>query len=221
MTGRVAAQPLLLCDLAMKTALAVLLIVALLWPHLPQFEGDGHAFWRAVTYPIILLLVPVGWGIFGHTRADEYPYGLDLLLPLPLVIDTAAPSLYHRIDWWDKFMHVVSWSVLVGASVLVLSWLRLDRALVASLAVGIGMVTAAVWELWEYFVWVRNSPELIKSEYSDTVGDLTCDLVASVLAVAVTLLLVPWWTTRRGRAKLEPSATGGTVESVPSELVGR
>ena len=112
-------------------------------------------------------------------------------------------------------MHVVSWGVLGAAAVLLLSWFRLDRALVAGLAVGIGVLIAVVWELWEYLVWVRHSPDLVKMEYADTLGDLTCDLAASVLAVALTLVLA----TRRERVKLQGPTTIDSVES-PSELVG-
>ena len=61
-------RPLLLFDLAMKTALVGLLVLAVLWPHLPQFEGDQYAVWRALTYPISLLVVPASWAILGRAR---------------------------------------------------------------------------------------------------------------------------------------------------------
>jgi hypothetical protein len=183
-------RPLLLLDLAMKAVLVSLLALAVLWPQLPQLEGDGYAAWRALIYPISLVVVPLSWAVFGRPRAEPFPYGVDLLVPLPLVIDVAAPRLYHTVDWWDKFMHGVSWSVLGSVSVLVLSWFRPSRALAGGLALGIALLTALLWELWEYLVWVRPSPELLETEYSDTVGDLGCDLAASALAVTLTLLVI-------------------------------
>jgi hypothetical protein len=200
-------SPLLLSDLALKAALIALLLVPLVWPDLPQFDGDSHSAWRALTYPICLVVVPAGWSAFRRRTSGTYPYELDLLLPVPLLLDAAAPTLYHRVDWWDKLMHVVAWSTLSAACVLLLSRRRVRYTTAAALAAGFGLLTAVLWELWEYAVWVRNSPELMQTEFSDTSADLLCDVAAIALGLVVTLLL----TTRRERSHIEPATTAASL----------
>jgi len=215
MTGA-AVRPVLLFDLALKAALVGLLVLAVSRPHLPQLEGDGYAIWRALTYPISLFVVPVGWALFGRARAERFPYELDLLVPVPLLVDVAAPRLYHSVEWWDKLMHVVSWGVLGAVCVLMLSWFRLRRVVVAGVAVAIGLFIAGLWESFEYFVWVRPSPDLLETEVADTFGDLVCDLAALLLAVVLTLLL----TTRGERVRREPGTSPDGGEASPMGLVG-
>ncbi len=50
--------------------------------------------------------------------------------------------------------------------------------------VGFGAVTAILWELGEYFAFIRNSPEL-STAYTDTLGDLALGLSGSTLAAAI------------------------------------
>ncbi len=47
--------------------------------------------------------------------------------------------------------------------------------------VGFGAVTAILWEIAEYFAFIRNSPELATA-YADTLGDLALGLAGSCLA---------------------------------------
>lgn len=204
----------LLADLALKAALIALVLVALLWPDLPQFDGDNHATWRALTYPISLVIVPVGWKVFGRKGSRRYPYELDLLLPVPLVIDAAAPALYHSVAWWDKLMHIVTWSSLAAASVLLLTRCRVERATAAAFAVGFGLSTAVLWELWEYVAWVRNSPALMQTEFADTLGDFLCDLAAIAFGIVATWLLreAPGGWANRNRAFLAPMPSQRATE---------
>ena len=46
---------------------------------------------------------------------------------------------------------------------------------------GFGAVTAILWEVAEYFAFIRHSPELATA-YSDTLGDLALGLTGSVSA---------------------------------------
>ena len=50
-----------------------------------------------------------------------------------------------------------------------------------ALVVGFGAATAILWEIAEYFAFIRVSPEL-DTAYVDTLGDLTLGLAGSVLA---------------------------------------
>jgi hypothetical protein len=57
-----------------------------------------------------------------------------------------------------------------------------------ALVVGFGGVTAILWEIGEYFAFIRNSPELATA-YRDTLGDLALGLSGStVTAVAAVAL---------------------------------
>ena len=53
-------SPLFWANLAVKAALLALLLLAVVRPDLPQFEGKGMAT-RVLTYPLAALLVPVAW----------------------------------------------------------------------------------------------------------------------------------------------------------------
>ena len=50
-----------------------------------------------------------------------------------------------------------------------------------ALVIGFGAATAILWEIAEYFAFIRVSPEL-DTAYVDTLGDLTLGLAGSVLA---------------------------------------
>ena len=47
--------------------------------------------------------------------------------------------------------------------------------------IGFGAVTAILWEVAEYYAFIRHSPEL-DTAYTDTLGDLALGLTGSVLA---------------------------------------
>jgi hypothetical protein len=177
-------------DLAVKALLIGLLVLAVARPDLPQFEGKAM-LGRALTYPIAALIVPVTWWLLSRSRPREYPYALDILLVLPFLIDVLgnATNLYDTISWWDDLNHFVNWAILVSAFGQLLLRLRLDRWVVAGLAIGFGAVTAILWEFAEYYTFIRNSPE-VRTAYTDTLGDLALGLSGSVVAalIAVTVL---------------------------------
>lgn len=177
--------------MAVKAALLGLLLFGVFAPDLPQFEGKAW-LGRALTYPIALVIVPVGWAI-ARRRRDRpvaYPYVMDILVALPFLIDTAgnAANLYDTIDWWDDANHFVNWAILVAAFCQLLIRLPLGALAGWAIAVGFGAVTAILWEIGEYFAFIRNSPEL-DTAYTDTLGDLSLGLGGSVLAATLTFAL--------------------------------
>src|SRR5687767_1202222 len=101
-------RPLLLLDIVVKVATVALLAWAVLNPDLPQFSGKAFTG-RALAYPIALLLLPIGWWLFGRSRMS-FPVVADILLGLPFLIDVAgnAANLYDTIDWWDDANHFVN-----------------------------------------------------------------------------------------------------------------
>ena len=193
----------LLIDLAVKGLLLGLLLLAVVQPDLPQFEGKAMGG-RALTYPIAVLVVPVAWWLVRRRRGRPvaYPYALDVLVTLPFLIDTVgnALDLYDSIDWWDDLNHFVNWGLLTAGFGQLLLRLRLTPAVVFGLCVGFGAATAILWEIGEYFAFIRNSDEL-ETAYTDTLGDLALGLSGSVVAAVVTAALVK----RRSTRGLDPA----------------
>lgn len=174
-------------DVAVKLALVALLAFGA-FSGLERF--DGKAFeWRLLGYSVAALLVPAVWWARG--RRQPYPYLVDILFVLPFLIDTAgnALDLYDSIDWWDDANHFVNWALLSGAFAAALwrTTVRGRRLELFALVVGFGGVTAILWELGEYFAFIRDSPELATA-YTDTLGDMTLGLGGATLAAAIAVL---------------------------------
>ena len=176
-------------DIGLKLALIGLLLMAVLFPHLPQFEGKAMGG-RALAYPLSVLLVPAVW--FVWFRRYPYPIAIDILIVLPFLIDTAgnALDLYDTIEWWDDANHLVNWAILTAGAAVALSYLPLGRLNRFALGVGFGAVTAIGWELAEYITFIRNSPELATA-YTDTLGDLLLGTIGAILGSAVVAWLLP------------------------------
>lgn len=178
--------PILWLDLASKAALVALLIFAVIRDDLPQFQGKAMAG-RAMTYPIATLLVPLLFMLVRRTgRRPAYPYGLDITLGLPFLIDTAgnALNLYDTITWWDDANHLINWGILAAGFGLFLVMRPVGQLSAAGLTVGFGAVTAIAWEYAEYITFIRHSPEL-QTAYTDTLGDLGLGLFGSIIAAVV------------------------------------
>ena len=123
---------------------------------LEQFEGKAFG-WRLLAYPLATLVVPVGWWLAG--QRPPYPYGADILITLPFLVDVTgnALDLYDSISWWDDFNHFLNWALLTGG-VAALCCGRGSAALeLAALAIGFGAVAAILWEFAEYFAFIRGS----------------------------------------------------------------
>ena len=165
--------------LAVKAALICLLAFGA-FSGLQQFEGKGF-LWRLATYPIAALVIPVIWAL--RSRRSAYPYATDVLLTLPFLIDTAGNTLdlYDTIRWWDDANHLVNWALLSGAIGVLVRRTRAGSWETLALVIGFGAVTAILWEIAEYFAFIRNSPEFATA-YADTLGDLALGLAGSCLA---------------------------------------
>jgi hypothetical protein len=174
-------------NLAVK-ALFVGLLAFGAFSGMEQFEGKAFG-WRLVFYPIAAIVVPLGWWIAGKPK--PYPYALDILLVSPFLVDVLGNTfdLYDSIEWWDDLNHFVNWGLLslaVGQLVLRFGLPRIETAVII---VGVGAVAAILWELGEYFAFIRNSDEL-DTAYTDTLGDMMLGLSGSVVgALATTTVL--------------------------------
>ena len=169
-------------DLAVKVTLVLLLAFGA-FSGLERFAGKAFG-WRLVGYSVAALLVPAIWAARG--RRGSYPYTADTLFVLPFLIDTIgnALNLYDTIDWWDDANHFVNWALLSGAVATVLLRTHVGKAELFSLVVGFGAITAILWEIGEYFAFIRNSSELATA-YTDTLGDLSLGLSGSTFTAAI------------------------------------
>ena len=174
-------------DLAVKGALIALLALAVLGPDLPQFEGKAMEG-RALTYPVATIVVPLSWWVFA--REQQFPFAIDTFLVLPFLIDIAgnALDLYDQVWWWDDVNHFVNWAFLAAAVTLAVLPSRLPAWATIGFGCGMGAVTAILWEVAEYFTFIRNSPEL-DTAYTDTLGDLSLGLTGSLCSAVI---VVAW-----------------------------
>jgi hypothetical protein len=150
---------------------------------------------RALTYPLAAIIVPVVWWVRGRA--------LVVSLCARRAARAAVPHrrrrqrgepLRHR-DWWDDANHFVNWAIVVAAFGQLLLRLRIGRWEAFGLAVGFGAVTAMLWELAEYYTFIRHSSEL-RTAYTDMLGDLALGLGGSVLAATITVTLLWSWKNR-------------------------
>ena len=169
-------------DVAVKLSLVLLLAFGA-FSGLERFAGKAFG-WRLVGYSLAALVLPAVWAARG--RRSQYPFLADTLFVLPFLIDTIgnALDLYDTVDWWDDANHFVNWALVSGAVAVVLVRMRIDRWQLFGLVVGFGAVTAILWEIGEYFAFIRNSPELATA-YTDTLGDLALGLSGTTLTAAI------------------------------------
>jgi hypothetical protein len=177
-------------DVVVKLATTALLVFAALHPEWQQFAGKAMGA-RAVAYPLGLLVLPVGWWFLRRRTGRQYPALADLLISVPFLVDTAgnALDLYDAVVWFDDACHLVNWAFLLGGLAVSLPrwlhpWARLG------LTVGLGSTTALLWEIGEYYAFLRDSPELATA-YTDTLGDMVLGTTGSLLAGLIVLRLRP------------------------------
>jgi hypothetical protein len=181
--------PIFWFDIASKIALVGLLLFAVVRDDLEQFQGKAMEG-RALTYPLSTLVVPIIYFFVRRSgRRAFYPYGLDIVLGLPFLIDTAgnALDLYDTVEWWDDANHLVNWAILTFGFGLFLLRLPIGKLSVAGLVAGFGGLSAIVWEFAEYITFIRDSPER-ETAYTDTLGDLLLGTAGSVISA----MLIAW-----------------------------
>ena len=171
-------------NLAVKVLLVLLLLHAVVFPDLPQYDGKGIVP-RLIFYPTSIWLVPLVWWLVWHRRGRTlpYPHLIDLCVALPFTIDTAGntANLYDTIDWWDDLMHFVTWVPwVVAAGLVVRERVHLRRLDVFAITLGFGAVTHIVWEVLEYLAFIRNNDNELAGAYTDTIGDLVMSLAGSI-----------------------------------------
>jgi hypothetical protein len=171
------------------------LLLATLAPHLPQFEGKAFGA-RLVFYPLMMLLTPVAWIVVSRRRGITAPppwWGC-ALIAAPFLVDVTGNTLdlYDSIWWWDDANHFGNWLLLcLGIGLLLERGGVRPRWALALLITGVGSLLAILWELGEWYTFIRHSSELATA-YEDTLGD---EALGSLGGLAAALLLV-WWRAR-------------------------
>jgi hypothetical protein len=168
---------------ALVLAVTVAELVAAVVVPAEQFDGKGWGV-RLVVYPALMLLAPaLWWATRGRSGATDPPYGAFTLLMLPFFSDTTANwlDLFRDVGWWDDVSHFVHWFLLgAGLALLLAPYVRPRWALVP-LVGGAGAMLALLWELGEYWVFIRHGTES-GGAYRDTLGDQTLGTAGSLLA---------------------------------------
>jgi hypothetical protein len=171
---------------AVLAATLVQLVVAAFVPGLPQFEGKGFGA-RLALYPVMMLLVPALWWWRSRDRSRP-PWAGFTLVMTPFLVDVTGNTLdlYDQVVWFDDACHLVNWFLLTLGLALVVradlvrpAWARL------LVLVGGGALLAVVWEVGEWFAFIRFGTELATA-YQDTLGDQVLGTTGSLLA-ALTL----------------------------------
>ena len=171
------------------------LAVAAFVPNLEQFEGQGFGA-RLVAYPVMMLALPVGYWAWSRRQRAEHPTPWDAyaLIWLPFLIDVTGNTLnlYDSITWWDDANHLVNWFLLSAGIGLIVSRTTVTQPwALLWLTAGFGALLAIVWEVGEYFAFIRFGSEL-DGAYEDTLGDEVLGTVGALLAGA-------WMAVRRKR----------------------
>ena len=152
---------------------------------LERFEDKGFG-WRLLWYPAMILALPVAWRLFGRGR--PFPFLADVLITIPFLVDVLGNilNLYDTIDWWDDATTSRTGSSSRSASGVLLLRTRLEPSVLAGLVLAFGATAAIVWELGEYVTFIRTNEDEFDTAYTDTLGDLTLDLLGALIAAGVT-----------------------------------
>jgi len=176
-------------DCVATVALLVLIVAAFAWPDLSGVKGKASTG-RAIVYPLGAFVVPALWWLRWRRQGRPFPFLGDTLVTLPWLTDTVGNrlGLFESVAWWDDWMHFANWALLT-AGVLVLTtdrrtgaWATYERAL------AFGLIAALLWEIAEYWAFIRFSAELTTA-YTDTLGDMSLGTLGSLSAATVAVLV--------------------------------
>jgi hypothetical protein len=172
------------------------LVVAVVADDLVQFAGKNFVS-RLVAYPVLMLAVPAVYAGRNVLRArrgkarEPLPWNAFAWLMLPFLVDVTGNTLnlYDTVTWWDDANHFLNWFLLSCGVGLLLAATRLSPPWALGwLVAGLGALFAIVWELGEWYAFIRHGKEL-DTAYQDTLGDEALgSLGAAVAGLLVTRL---------------------------------
>lgn len=179
--------------IAAKVGLLLLVGLALLVPGLGNMDGKG-LLPRAIGYPIAAFAVPFIWFTWWRQRAS-FPWAVDFLITFACFSDIFGNflNLYDSVESFDNVMHLVNNGLLTAAIILLTMHRSSPLGAVVERGIAFGVSAALVWEIAEFFAFLRWSPERLGA-YADTLSDMSLGAVGSILAAFAVHAL---W--RRGR----------------------
>lgn len=177
--------------LAVFTATVAQLAIATFAPGLSQFEGKAFGS-RLVAYPIMMLLVPAIWWLIARQSHSQkpLPWGGFALIMTPFLIDVTGNTLnlYDTVAWWDDLNHFVNWLLLCwGAGILLTRGSVAPRWALLLAITGLGAVLAVLWELAEWYAFIRHGTELANA-YEDTLGDEALGTLGGLVAALIVVV---------------------------------
>ncbi|MGI8887436.1 MAG: hypothetical protein ACR2GB_00445 [Nocardioidaceae bacterium] len=177
--------------LAVFTATVAQLAIATFAPGLSQFEGKAFGS-RLVAYPIMMLLVPAIWWLIARQSHSQkpLPWGGFALIMTPFLIDVTGNTLnlYDTVAWWDDLNHFVNWLLLCwGAGILLTRGSVSTRWALLLAITGLGAVLAVLWELAEWYAFIRHGTELANA-YEDTLGDEALGTLGGLVAALIVVV---------------------------------
>jgi len=166
------------------------LAVATFATGLPQFEGKAFGS-RLVAYPVLMTLPVLTWWAVARYRrgSGALPWAAFACVCAPFFIDVTGNTLdlYDSVVWWDDANHFVNWLLLcVGIGLMLTRTGLRERWALAALVTGLGAVLAILWELAEWYTFIRHGTEL-DTAYTDTLGD---EALGTLGAASAGLLLL-------------------------------
>jgi hypothetical protein len=171
---------------AAKLMVGGLLLATLFVPIAGGFHGE--ALWlRCVVYAGGLSLLPAVWHLRG--RRSSYPIGADAYLLIPFAFDACGNTLglYHSVDNFDNFAHLVGTIALTGFAGSLLGARGGDRVVTVIAAAGAAAMFGIGIELVEWKAFAHPVATGFGA-YRDTIGDLGMDAAGAIVGAAVLAL---------------------------------
>lgn len=168
-------------DIAAKTGLVLLLGLAIVVPGFGNMDGKGLVP-RAIAYPLVAFTIPFIWFTWWRPRAS-FPWTADFLVTFVCFSDVFGNflNLYDGIESFDNMIHFVNTGLLTAAVILLTMHRSSPLGAVIERAVAFGVSAALVWEIAEYFAFLRWSPERLGA-YADTLSDMSLGALGSIIA---------------------------------------
>jgi len=168
-------------NLAAKIGLFLLLGLALIVPGLGNMDGKGLVP-RAVGYPVAAMAIPFIWFTWWRPRAS-FPWTADFLVTFACFSDIFGNflNLYDSVDSFDNWIHFVNTGLLTAAVILLTMHRSTSLGAVVERSLAFGVSAALIWEIAEYFAFLRWSPERLGA-YADTLSDMSLGAVGSLIA---------------------------------------
>ena len=180
------------------------LAVATFVPNLEQFAGKAFLS-RLIAYPVMMLIAPTAWWLVTRRRSPSsaMPWAAVALIMVPFLIDVTGNTLdlYDTVWWWDDANHFVNWAFLsAGVGVMIARDQRARGWLLVLAVTGVGAIMAILWEIGEYYAFIRGGTELAGA-YTDTLGDEVLGTLGGLVGA-----LIQAWTLRTPRARTTSTA---------------